>query len=487
MSLVIKMFSKKRKLILIIASVSLAVAVLAAAFSAAFTAKLELTVEGEENITVEALSEFSNPKAKANVSVLGIKGTPKVTVSGEVDTSKTGSYAITYKTDFLFKNKTLVRKVDVVDTVPPVIQCDTENIYLSNGKTSITAKEVDVKYTAHDNFDGDITDKVEISVSGFVCSLTVSDSAGNKTVKNINIVPNDKKYPTLVLKGGTTHFVQVNSNYIEPGYSAKDNIDGDLTSLVVVTSNVDTSKSGEYFVEYTVSDRAGNTTKLVRKVVVYGSLNANSFSQVKPNGKTVYLTFDDGPGQYTEKLLGYLDQYGVKATFFVTNQFSKYQGLIKTIDQKGHTVGVHTLTHKWSIYKSEEAYYKDFNAMQNIIKEQTGKETKIFRFPGGTNNTISRSNRGIMTRLSNDMLSKGYIYFDWNVDCNDARLKTTQDIISSTISQIKNKQDSVVLMHDIKLSTVEAVPAIIEYGLANGYTFAPLDQNSPAVRFKPVN
>ncbi len=481
------MFSKKRKLVISIVSVSLAVAVLAAAFCAVFTAELELAVEGEENITVEALSEFSNPKATANVSVLGIKSPSNVNVSGKVDTSKKGSYTLTYNTDFLFKNKSLVRKVDVVDTIPPVIRTETENIYLDKGKTSITAKEVDIKYTAFDNFDRDITDKVEISVSGFVCSLTVSDSAGNTTIKNINIVPNDKEYPTLVLKGGTTHFVRVNSNYIEPGYSAKDNIDGNLTSKVVITSNVDTSKSGEYFVEYKVSDRSENTTKLVRKVIVYGSLNADSFSQVKPNGKTVYLTFDDGPGQYTEKLLGYLDQYGVKATFFVTNQFSKHQGLIKTIDQKGHTLGVHTLTHKWSIYKSEEAYYNDFNAMFDIIKTQTGKETNIFRFPGGTNNTISRSNRGIMTRLSNDMLSKGYIYFDWNVDCNDARLKTTQDIISSTISQIKNKQDSVVLMHDIKLSTVEAVPAIIEYCLANGYTFAPLDQNSPAVRFKPVN
>lgn len=204
--------------------------------------------------------------------------------------------------------------------------------------------------------------------------------------------------------------------------------------------------------------------------------------------KVVYLTFDDGPGVYTERLLNCLRKYNVKATFFVTNQFPKYRYLLKTMAADGHAIGVHTLTHNWNIYSSESAYMKDFNSMHSIIKAETGIDTKIFRFPGGTNNTVSRSyRRGIMTTLANKMVNDGYYYFDWNVDCYDTSGYSASQIASTTIGQIKNRKESIVLMHDIKKATVDAVPTIIEYCLRNGYTFEVLDESSPAVRFRPAN
>lgn len=204
--------------------------------------------------------------------------------------------------------------------------------------------------------------------------------------------------------------------------------------------------------------------------------------------KVVYLTFDDGPGVYTEKLLNYLRKYDVKATFFVTNQFPQYRHLLKTMAEDGHAIGVHTLTHSWNIYSSEAAYMKDFNSMHSIIKAETGIDTKIFRFPGGTNNTVSRSyRRGIMTTLAKKMADDGYYYFDWNVDCYDTSGYNSTQIFNTTISQIKGRNESIVLMHDIKRSTVEAVPRIIEYCLRNGYTFEVLDESSPAIRFRPAN
>ena len=204
--------------------------------------------------------------------------------------------------------------------------------------------------------------------------------------------------------------------------------------------------------------------------------------------KVIYLTFDDGPGPYTEKLLRYLREYDVKATFFVTNQNPGYAYLLKTMADDGHAIGVHTLTHNWNIYSSEEKYMQDFNAMHKIIKDRTGIDTKIFRFPGGTNNTVSRSySRGIMTRLANRMTAAGYYYFDWNVDCYDTSGYNSTQIANTTIAQIKNRNTSIVLMHDIKNSTVESVKRIIEFGLANGYAFEVLDENSPAIRFSPAN
>ncbi len=202
----------------------------------------------------------------------------------------------------------------------------------------------------------------------------------------------------------------------------------------------------------------------------------------------MYLTFDDGPGAYTERLLGYLARYGVKATFFVTDQFSRYSNTLTAIARDGHAIGVHTLTHQWSIYSSKQSYMNDFNAMHKLILDKTGIDTKIFRFPGGTNNTVSRSySRGIMTELARTMTQNGYVYYDWNVDCGDTLGYSSQKIASTTISQIKNKNFSIVLMHDIKSTTVEAVCTIIEYCIANGYELAAIDESTPVIQFSPAN
>lgn len=213
-----------------------------------------------------------------------------------------------------------------------------------------------------------------------------------------------------------------------------------------------------------------------------------NYKETSDKTKTVYLTFDDGPGPYTERLLEILRSYGVKATFFVTNQMPKYRYLLKEIVNDGHAIGVHTLTHQWSIYSGRESYLRDFQTMHGIILEDTGVDTRIFRFPGGTNNTVSRSySRGIMSSMAAYMTQQGYTYYDWNVDCGDTLGYSASGIANSVISGIKNKSFSIVLMHDIKYNTVEAMPAIIEYCLANGYELAVIDESTPRIQFSAVN
>lgn len=213
-----------------------------------------------------------------------------------------------------------------------------------------------------------------------------------------------------------------------------------------------------------------------------------SFTETAKNVKTIYLTFDDGPGPYTAKLLTYLKEYNVKATFFVTNQMPRYRYLLKDIVNDGHGIAVHTLTHQWSIYSGRTSYLNDFNAMHKIILEDTGVDTKIFRFPGGTNNTVSRSySRGIMAAMAKQMTDDGYIYFDWNIDCGDTLGYSSSKIASYTINQIRGRHSAVILMHDIKNTTVEAVRTIIKYCLDNGYEFAVIDESTPRVQFRPVN
>ncbi len=80
---------------------------------------------------------------------------------------------------------------------------------------------------------------------------------------------------------------------------------------------VDKDKAGKYTVTYEVSDSSGNKATATRVVSVYDP--AATADTVNPGNKIIYLTFDDGPGKYTQGLLDVLDKYNVKATFFVTN------------------------------------------------------------------------------------------------------------------------------------------------------------------------
>jgi peptidoglycan/xylan/chitin deacetylase (PgdA/CDA1 family) len=261
-------------------------------------------------------------------------------------------------------------------------------------------------------------------------------------------------------------------------------------------------KIGTYTIKYEVSDNFGNKTIKERILTIKEKpkpkpplkqeieekpTDQNTETTPPPvltnpenSEKIIYLTFDDGPCSYTKDLLDILDKYNVKVTFFVVNK-PKYNYLIKEAYNRGHAIGIHSLTHEYSqIYKSKEAYYKDLYAMRDIIKEQTGVEVDILRFPGGGSNKVSAKYcKGIMSELTKDIISKGFQYFDWNVSSGDAGKTTSASgVYKNVINGIKGKNIAVVLQHDIKKFSVDAVEDIIKWGLENGYKFLPLDKNS---------
>ena len=131
--------------------------------------------------------------------------------------------------------------------------------------------------------------------------------------------------------------------------------------------------------------------------------------------KIVYLTFDDGPSENTQKVLDILDQYDAKATFFITGQKPEYRPMIKKAYDAGHTIGLHSFCHDYEIvYSSEEAYLKDLEEVGEIAKEQIGFVPCFIRFPGGSSNTVSRNYmEGIMSVLVPKVLELGYQYYDW--------------------------------------------------------------------------
>lgn len=203
----------------------------------------------------------------------------------------------------------------------------------------------------------------------------------------------------------------------------------------------------------------------------------------KVNGKIIYLTFDDGPSIYTDEILDILDKYNIKATFFVvcSKNLSEYS---KKYIEKGHTIGLHSCSHKYSdIYSSEEAYFNDLNKLSNIIEESTGYKSKYVRFPGGSSNTISKFNKGIMTRLSNMLKEKGYKYYDWNIDSNDAGGANSNQIYANVIGALENndRNISMVLMHDTKVATKDALDEVIKKALEMGYTFGNINDYTPEI------
>ena len=306
---------------------------------------------------------------------------------------------------------------------------------------------------------------------------------GKKTAtQTIKAEVRDKKAPEIALNGDAEMTVEAGSEFSDPGYTATDNCDGDITDSVKVSGDkVDKDKAGKYTVTYEVSDSSGNKATATRVVSVYDPVA--TADTVNPGNKIIYLTFDDGPGKYTQGLLDLLDKYNVKVTFFVTNTHPDYQNLIAEEAKRGHTVAIHSASHKYNqIYTSEQAFFDDLEQMNSIIKAQTGNDASIIRFPGGSSNTVSKDYcPGIMTQLVNDVTARGLLYCDWNVSSGDANNKpiSTEQVVQNVISGVQSHNVSVVLQHDIKDFSVNAVEQIIQWGQANGYTFLPLTTSSP--------
>ena len=391
-----------------------------------------------------------------------------VNINSNIDINKIGNYEVEYEVNTLFKHKKVIKKVNVFDDEAPVITVDKDII------ESCPNKEGIINYKAIDNYDNDITDKVIKEIKDNKYILKVSDSSDNETILEIPINYQDKEKPKIKLKGSSIMYLELGKNYKEPGYTATDNCLGNINDRVKVSGEIDSSKIGKYVLTYSVKDDYNNESKITRTIYVY-----KKNPDIPVGNKVIYLTFDDGPSGYTNELLDILKKYNVKATFFITSNGS--DKVIKRAYQEGHSIGIHTYSHKYKeVYKSEEAFFKDIDKVNNRIKKITGEYSHILRFAGGSSNTVSNFNKGIMTRLSKEVELRGYKYFDWNVSAGDTATNDTNKIANNVIKNLR-KGNNVVLQHDTKYNSIKAVEKIIQYGLANDYVFASLNETSPTI------
>ena len=388
----------------------------------------------------------------------------------DINTKKDREYNINYTYKDNIFTYHIPKEVVVKDIEKPKIK-------LNGNKRAYYCPNKEYKelgYTAYDNVDKDITDKVKVERLKDKIIYRVIDSSGNKSEVVRKIIAKDVEKPIITLNGDSSTFLNLNENYQEEGVVITDNCDGDLSSKVEITNNIDTTKVGDYRVIYKVKDNSNNKSKLIRDVRVRESLLPN----------TIYLTFDDGPRDgTTDVILDILKEKGVKATFFVT--MNGNDSLIKRIVDEGHSIGIHTASHRYDlIYASVDNYFNDLEQVRDRIYNITGVDTKLIRFPGGSSNTISKKYKeGIMTTLVNDTLNKGYQYYDWNIDSGDASFATNPTkLYNSVINSLSHDKYNVILMHDTKTYTRDALSKIIDYCLSNGYSFESININTMPVR-----
>ena len=478
---------KNKKMIIGILTVAIVLVVAFIVYITCFDSHIEFSSKFKNGITVEYGKKFEPPKIKAYVRgrLINRKGKEiKCTIDSNVDATKIGSYEIKVIAQYGKKTATQTIKVEVRDKKAPEIAL--------NGDAEMTVEAgsefSDPGYTATDNYDGDLTDKVSVTgdvdtskPGDYEIKYSVADSSKNEIEVKRTVHVTDTTAPQIKLSGDDFMSVKKGDKYKDPGYTATDNCDGDITDSVKVSGDkVDKDKAGKYTVTYEVSDSSGNKATATRVVSVYDPVA--TADTVNPGNKIIYLTFDDGPGKYTQGLLDVLDKYNVKVTFFVTNTHPDYQNLIAEEASRGHTVAIHSASHDYSrIYQSVDAYFDDLNEMNNIILAQTGKYADIIRFPGGSSNTVSRSYcEGIMSQLVCAVEAKGFRYCDWNVSSGDAgSANTASQVICNVIDGIKGRNISIVLQHDIKKFSVDAVEEIIQWGLSEGYTFLPITSTTP--------
>ena len=197
----------------------------------------------------------------------------------------------------------------------------------------------------------------------------------------------------------------------------------------------------------------------------------------KSEQKIAYLTFDDGPSKsVTPQILNILDQYNIKATFFVLGcNVDKNPDIVRQSYEKGHYIANHGYSHVYeNIYASSQAVLDEFNRTEQSVRNAIGVQEysgHIFRFPGGS---MGKKYRMVKDEAKILLSNNDILCVDWNALTNDSVGKpTAESIVNDLKTTVGTKNTVVILMHDTgsKQLTVDTLPQILDYLIEQGYTF----------------
>ena len=181
--------------------------------------------------------------------------------------------------------------------------------------------------------------------------------------------------------------------------------------------------------------------------------------------KTIALTFDDGPGPYTEKLLDILDKYDAKATFFlIGSKVSGQASVVRNIQARGHQLGNHSWSHPELPKLSVDQIAGEIDRTNEAIRQATGVKPSILRPPYGAVNGV------VLEQLRLRNMSS----ILWSVDTRDWADRNSQIVCSRAVAGAR--PGAVILMHDIHQTSVNAVPCILSSLKQQGYSFVTIQR-----------
>lgn len=335
------------------------------------------------------------------------------------------------------------------------------------------------------------------------------DNADKQIVRNV--VVTDNKSPDLRLKGEASMKLFIGERYEEPGYLAYDNYDGDISDQVKTKTNVDFNQTGTYFITYQVKDSHGNEASARRMLqILENPLNtklayhhdmfdntafewwfnksknhervtaAESEAWLAPydayyqgkDEKVIYLSFDEGGNDitYIKQIANVLNQYGVKATFFLTRNYLRDEAaFVKELVESGHVIG----NHSWHHYdlttlanaESVDAFVEELTQEEKTYLEVVGEPMKkLFRFPRG-----ATSERAL--KMVHDL---GYKTFFWSHAYYDYGSDVSKEEALSTMLEHYHN-GAIYLLHPSNRGNYEAIGEFVREMQKKGYRFDTLD------------
>lgn len=203
--------------------------------------------------------------------------------------------------------------------------------------------------------------------------------------------------------------------------------------------------------------------------VVVGMLLAPFIVQaqeVETPKEVLYLTFDDGPSEYTERLLDLLKAHNMKATFFMLKaEMERYPEIVKRMAEEGHGVGLHGVSHEKDIfYSGSQSPFNEMECANCALEKIVGFRTPLVRTPYGSSPYLSKEQAKVLTEHK-------YIIWDWNIDSRDWSYRNPQRTYCETTKMVNTckSQQKVILFHDTH-KVLETMELFIKWMEDNGYT-----------------
>jgi hypothetical protein len=376
------------------------------------TTKPVITILGSNPVTIYVDHTYTDAGATAYDNVDGDISS-KIYTSNSVNIHTIGNYYVSYTVSDLAGNTaSATRTVKVIanpnptDTIKPVITLigsASVNVYLNHAYTDAGA-------TAYDNIDGDISSRINVVNSvntnvlgSYSVTYTVSDNAGNAAtpvIRHVYVIanpnPTDTTKPIITLNGNTNVNIYVGNSYTELGATASDNVDGDISSKIIVTGSVNTNAIGSYDIYYNVKDNAGNAAiQVVRYVHVIANPTPTenhapiieSISNQKINENTHYTYQVEASDQDVGDSLSY-DLTGPSWLSIDSNGLISGKAPFVTGNEKEHII----VTVSDGDYVVSEDYYltvKDSGSSSSGCSGYT-----VTDYPSTTNTEIDTSTKG---------------------------------------------------------------------------------------------